>query len=194
MRKQVKLCLVSAGLVVLSGMAVEAGGLKIGGDRGISVDVDTRDGLGARASVGGSRGLNADANVGGSRSLADVDASVGGSRGLNAGANVGTRDGLTADVDTSLGGSRGLNASVGATVGGSRTGVDVDIGIGDNTPGNGPGTPSGGGLTAPQRQAFQNMSPNDRRKLLVRCASINSGGYDAQLVELCRLLRLSAAR
>lgn len=194
MQKRMSICLVSVGLMVLSGTTSHAGGLSIGGDRGISVDVDTRDGLGASASVGGRSGVNADAKVGGSRGLADVDASVGGSRGVNASANVGTRNGLTADIDASLGGSRGINASVGATVGGGSTGADVDIGIGGNTPGSMPNAPGGGGLTAPQRQALQHMSADDRRKLLVRCGSVTSSRYDAQLVELCRLLRLSAAR
>ncbi|TPP11142.1 hypothetical protein [Rhizobium glycinendophyticum] len=194
MRKQVRICLISAGLMVMSGVVVEAGGLNIGGDRGISLDVDTSDGVGARASVAGSRGINADAKLGGSRGLADADASVGGTRGINTGVNVGTHDGLTADIDASVGGSGGLNASVGATLGGSSTGADIDLGIGGNTPGTDPGAPGGGGLTGPQRQAFQNMSRDDRRKLLVRCDSITGASYDAQLVELCRLLRLSAAR
>ncbi|MFN3501918.1 MAG: hypothetical protein ACK4ZJ_06640, partial [Allorhizobium sp.] len=123
---------------------------------------------------------------------------VGGSRGVNASANVNGSRGLSADVDAGVSGEGGLNASVGARIGGSSgTGIDIDVGLGrDPNVGNGPasGGPGSGGLTAPQRQALRDMSASERQRLLKRCGSINSAAYDPSLVELCRLLRLSASR
>lgn len=199
MRNTLGMALWSSVVTISMALPASAGGLNIGGSKGISVDVNTSDGLGVDASVGGRNGVNANASVGGSRGVADVDASVGGSRGVNASANVNGNHGLSADVDTSVGGEGGLNASVGAQIGGSRTGLDIDVGLGRNpNVGNGSGTGSGGsgsgGLTAPQRQALRDMSASDRQRLLQRCGSINSAAYDPSLVELCRLLRLSASR
>ncbi len=90
-----------------------------------------------------------------------------------------------------------MNASVGAQIGGSRTGIDIDVGLGRNLDvgnGSGSGGSGAGGLTAPQRKALRDMSASDRQRLLKRCGSINSAAYDPSLVELCRLLRLSASR
>jgi len=198
MRKTLGTVLLSSAVTISMCLPASAGGLNIGGSNGISVDVNTSDGLGVDASVGGRNGVNANANVGGSRSVADVDASIGGSRGVNASANVNGSRGLSADVDASVGGEGGLNASVGARVGSSSgTGIDVDVGLGRNpNVGNGSGTggSGSGGLTAPQRQALRDMSASERQRLLKRCGSINSAAYDPSLVELCRLLRLSASR
>ncbi len=199
MYKTLGMALLSGALAISVCLPAAAEGISIGGSRGISVDVDTSDGVGVGASVGGRSGVNAKASVGGSRGVADVDASVGGGRGVNASANVGGRGGLSADVDASVGGEGGLNASVGAKLGGSRTGIDIDAGIGRQPGGDG-GDGSGsdgsgpGGLTAPQRQALRDMSPGERQRLLKRCSSVTSSAYDPALVELCRLLRLSASR
>ncbi|MFN7089035.1 MAG: hypothetical protein ACK4P4_00530 [Allorhizobium sp.] len=173
MRTTLGMILLSSVVTLAMSIPASAGGLSIGGSKGISVDVNTSDGLGVDASVGGSRGVNASANVNGSR-------------------------GLSADVDAGVGGEGGLNASVGARIGGSSgTGIDIDVGLGrDPNVGNGPasGGPGSGGLTAPQRQALRDMSASERQRLLKRCGSINSAAYDPSLVELCRLLRLSASR
>lgn len=197
MRNTLGMALLSGIVTFSMALPAAAGGLNIGGSNGTSVDVNTSDGLGVDASVGGRNGVNANANVGGSRGVADVDASVGGSRGVNASANVNGSRGLSADVDASVGGERGLNASVGAQIGGSRTGIDIDVGLGRNLDvgnGSGSGGSGAGGLTAPQRKALRDMSASDRQRLLKRCGSINSAAYDPSLVELCRLLRLSASR
>jgi hypothetical protein len=196
------IALLSSVVALSAPLPLAADGINIGGSRGISVDVNTSDGLGVDASVGGRGGVNANANVGGSRGIADVDASVGGSRGVNASANVNGGRGLSADVDASVGGEGGLNASVGAQIGGSGsgTGIDVDVGLGrtpdagNSSGGSGPDGSGPGGLTAPQRQALRDMSPAERQRLLTRCGSITASGYDPALVELCRLLRLSASR
>ncbi len=198
MYKTLGMALLSGALAISVSLPAAAEGISIGGSRGISVDVDTSDGVGVGASVGGRSGVNAKASVGGSRGVADVDASVGGGRGVNASANVSGRGGLSADVDASVGGEGGLNASVGAELGGSRTGIDIDAGIGRQPGRDGDGSGSDGsgpgGLTAPQRQALRDMSPGERQRLLKRCSSVTSSAYDPALVELCRLLRLSASR
>jgi hypothetical protein len=195
MRNTVRIALLSGAVAFSMPLSAAAEGISIGGSRGISVDVDTSDGVGVDASVGGRNGVNANANVGGSRGVADVDASVGGSRGINASANVNAGRGLSADVDAGVGGEGGLNASVDADIGGSGTGVNVDLGLGRPTePDGAASNPGSGGLTAPQRQALRDMSSTDRQRLIKRCGGISSSGYDAALVELCRLLRLSASR
>lgn len=200
MRNTLGITIVWSVVAFAAPLPAAAGGLNIGGTNGVSVDITTSDGLGVDASVGGRSSIGANANVGGSRGIADVDASVGGSRGVNASANVNGSRGLSADIDAKVGGGGGLNASVGAQVGGTRTGLDIDLGVGRNpNAGNGSGTSGSGGsgsggLTAPQRQALQDMSSAERQRLLKRCGSINSASYDPSLVELCRLLRLSASR
>lgn len=88
MRNTLGMALWSSVVTISMALPASAGGLNIGGSKGISVDVNTSDGLGVDASVGGRNGVNANASVGGSRGVADVDASVGGSRGVNASANV----------------------------------------------------------------------------------------------------------
>jgi hypothetical protein len=185
-------------------IGVSVGGISAG------VDVNTSNGLGVGADVsaGGSNGVNAsaDANVGGgSVAGADVNASVGGSNGVNAGANanVGGGNGIDAGATASIGGSGGVNANVGVGAGGGRgVGVDANIGIGGGTTGTNPGTPGTGtnpsnlpgSLTPGQMQTLRNMSQDERRQLMVRCATINAASYDAALVNLCRLLRQTAAR
>jgi hypothetical protein len=182
-------------------------------DRGVSVSlggIDANVGLDA----GGRRGLDADVDVsiGGRNGLdADADVSVGGRKGVNADVDVslGNRNGLDADVDVSLGGRKGLDADVGATIG-NGVGADVDLSLGDNNAnvdvdlgGTDPGTTPGidpddksdrPRLTTAQRQAFNRLSAADKAVLLKRCGSVSAGGYDPALVELCKLLRMSAAR
>jgi len=168
-------------------------------DRGVSVSlggIDANVGLDA----GGRRGLDA-----------DVDVSIGGRNGLDADADVsvGGRKAVNADVDVSLGNRNGLDADVGATIG-NGVGADVDLSLGDNNAsvdvdlgGTDPGTTPGidpddksdrPRLTTAQRQAFNRMSAADKAVLLKRCGSVSAGGYDPALVELCKLLRMSAGR
>lgn len=200
MRNTLGMALLASVVACATSLPAAAGGLNIGGSNGISVDISTSDGLGVDASIGGRSSISANANVGGSRGIADVDASLGGSRGVNASANVNGSRGLSADIDAKVGGGAGLNASVGAQIGSSRTWLDIDVGVGrnpnsQNGSGNsGSGGSGSGGLTAPQRQALQDMSSGERQRLLKRCSSINAASYDPSLVELCRLLRLSASR
>lgn len=185
MRKLRNILLVG-GCLLLAASGAQAQQISIGGDNGISVGVDTSNGLGVDASVGGSSGINADATVGGSDSVADVNASVGGSDGVNANAGVTTGDGLDAGVTASVG--RGIDA-------------DIGIGLGGATPpGGGQQPPGANDITAPgaegaaQLQAFQAMSSDQQQRILTRCAGISSGSADRALADLCRLLRLSASR
>ncbi len=212
MRKSWRVLLLSGCFgLPLAGQSV-AQGLSVGGENGISADVNTSDGIGADVSVGGGDGVNADVGIGGSSGVADVDVSAGGGDGANASANVGGGGGLDADAAVSLGGRNGVNA--GATLGtgsGVDAGTTASIGGGRGVaaePGlfglrstgigaaavDGTGVPGAGGLTAPQREAFQAMSEAEQRTLLNRCADIASGGGDAALVSLCRMLRMSASR
>ena len=163
---------------------------------GVNVDV----GLGGRNGVK----AGVDANVGGKNAVdAKADVSLGGKKGLDADvdATIGGKDAINADVDVSLGGRKGLNAGVNANVGDD---VNVDIGLGvDDTnpvtttgvdPGTDPGKNPGRTLTSAQRQAFNSLSSSDRKALLKRCNSVGSGAYDPALVQLCKLLRMSASR
>lgn len=162
------------------------------GDADVSVGLGSRNGLKADvdASLGGRNATNA-----------NVDVSTGGRKGLDASATIGANDAANADVDISLGRNTGLNAGVKAGIGDD---VNVDIGLGvDNAnpvtttgvdPGTDPVTDPGGSLTSAQRQAFNAMSSSERKALLKRCNSVGSGGYDPALVQLCKLLRMSASR
>jgi hypothetical protein len=164
----------------------------------INVDADV--------SHGGKKGLDADvsASIGGRRGInADVDANSGGRKGVDADVDVdvGGRKGHDADVDVSLGGNKSLDADVDVTIDnkkGVNAGVDVLLGVDDGNSNTRPDlsnrNPVPGGLTASQRQAFNNMSPSERNALIKRCSAVNSGGYDAALVKLCKLLRMSALR
>lgn len=194
------------------GVGVNVGGIKagvdarVGGSKGV-VDADVG------ASVGGRNGLNADAkaNVGGSRGLADVDvkAGLGGQDGVKARttAKVGGESGLVdANVNAKVGGADGLGADVGATVGGrSLLDADVGVGLGDEdtvaspdrrvprTPGDDdrhgdPADPADRDVL----RAFSQLSGSERTQLVKRCRDIGSGGYDAALVKLCRLLETAS--
>jgi hypothetical protein len=135
---------------------------------------------------------------------------------VNAGGGASTVNGIDAGATASIGGARGVNAGLGARVGGtSGTGAGIQVGIGGELVGGGAGAGSGGGigtgggigagaggtgtigggaLTGRQRTAFDNMSPTEQRRLITRCADISGGGYDPALVQLCRMLRMSASR
>jgi hypothetical protein len=171
-------------------------------DKHTGIDVDASVTLGAKKGL-----VDASASIGGRKGIkADVDANLGGRKGLNANvdARVGGRKGVDANVDVSLGGNKGLNTDVDASIGGKKgINVDVDIGLGtdDGKPSTRPDVTVGdpkddpaGGLTSSQRQAFNDMSASERNALIKRCGSISSGGYDPALVNLCRLLRMSASR
>lgn len=152
-------------------------------------------GLSAGASVGGSGGVNAGASVGGRSGGgvgADVNASVGGSRGINANTSATVGGGRLAnvDVDASVGGSRGLNAKANVNVGGTR-GIGVDVGVGTGpgaaNPGANPSFPSKGVI-----RAYNEMSRSEQLRLAKRCVDIMSGGYEADLVKLCRMIRTAS--
>jgi len=168
-------------------------GLDVGGRRGLDADVDV--------SVGDRNGLDADADVslGGKNGVdADVDVSLGDRNGLDANVDATIGNGVDADVDLSLGGGDGLDADVGATIG-NGVDADVDLSLGGTDPDTNTGVDPGDKpdrprLTGAQRQAFNSMSTADKAALLKRCGSVSSGGYDPALVELCKLLRMSAAR
>ncbi|MFN7026154.1 MAG: hypothetical protein ACK4QP_16920 [Pseudorhizobium sp.] len=193
--------MISACLVLVMGpVHAQDLGVSLGG---VSVGVGTSDGIGVSASVGGSDGVNADASIGGSGGLADVDASIGGSGGLadvdasvggatgiNAEANVNTSNGIDAGVTASIGGSGGINADAGLGIGGT-PGAPGTGGPGATGPGSGGYSP---GLTPAQQQAFESMSDSERRRLLNRCGDLLSGGADAELAALCRMLRMTAQR
>ncbi|GMB80305.1 hypothetical protein NN6n1_10870 [Shinella zoogloeoides] len=174
-------------------------------------------GLGVGVSVGGiSAGLGA--SVGGSKGLASasVGASVGGSKGVNAGVNAsvgGSRGLVDATTTASIGGSGGVNARAGATVGGTKGLVDANVRAGVGTLGAkvdanvlgggllnanvgiGVGGGTGGGLTPGDRtivREFTQMPDSERKQLVKRCRGVNSGGYDAALVKLCRLLQMAS--
>lgn len=172
-------------------------------NRDVSVSVG---GVDVSVGLGGRKGLkaNVDASLGGKKGLnADVDATISGKNNLNAGVDVslGGKKGLDADVDVSLGGKKGLNAGLKAGIG-DGVSVDIDLGVDDANavtppgvdPGTDPGTDPGGSLTTAQRQAFNGLSGGERKALLKRCNSVGAGGYDPALVQLCKLLRMSASR
>lgn len=186
------------------GVSVSLGGI----DANVGVDVGGRKGLDADVdvSVGDRNGLDADADVslGGNKGVdADVDVSLGNSEGLDAGVNAAIGNGVDADVDVSV--DDGLDADLGATIG---NGGDADVGlpVGDADANLGGTKPASNAnlylddksdrprLTSAQRQAFNSMSATDKAALLKRCGSVSAGGYDPALVELCKLLRMSAAR
>ncbi|MGB3875436.1 MAG: hypothetical protein WA980_06255 [Shinella zoogloeoides] len=170
-------------------------------------------GLGVGVSVGGiSAGLGA--SVGGSKGLAsaNVGASVGGSKGVNAGVNAsvgGSRGLVDATTTASVGGSGGVNARTTATVGGKKGLVDANVRAGVGTLGAkvdanvlggslldaNIGIGTGGGLTPGDRSVmreFARMPESERMQLVKRCRGVTSGGYDAALVKLCRLLQTAS--
>ena len=179
------------GLGVSLGSVRTGANATVGGSGGLA-------GVRAGASVGGARGVNAGvrANVGGSKGLADSDAtaSIGGGGGVNARAKAdvgGTRGLVDADIDATVGGAGGLGATVDATVGGGSL-LDANIGLGVGRDGVSPG---GNSITRADRQmlqAFPQLPRRDRIQMIKRCRGIGSGGYDAALVNLCRLLQMAS--
>lgn len=171
----------------------------------------------ALASLGGAHA--ADRNRNDSVLGVDVDVGLGGKKGLKADvdATIGGKTGVDADVDVSLGGKKGVNADVNATIGGDDgvdadvtagigkdVNVDIDLGTGidesnavaANPPAVDPGKDPDDGtkLTTAQRQAFNSLSDSEKAALVKRCGSVSSSGYDPALVQLCKLLRMSASR
>jgi hypothetical protein len=203
--------LVAAALAVPMPAVGQDGGLNVG--VGVSLgsvkaDVDATVGgskgladANVGASLGGTSGINADAktNVGGARGLVDSDvtASIGGSDGVNARAVAnagGSRGLLDADVDANVGGSRGLGANVDANVGG-RGLLNANIGLGSTeaNPGNAGGSSIGtAGRDREILRQFSQLSRSERATLIKRCGGVDSGGYDAGLVGLCRLLQTAS--
>lgn len=155
-------------------------------------------GLGVGVSVGGiSAGLGA--SLGGSKGLAsaNVGASVGGSKGVNAGVNAsvgGSRGLVDATTTASVGGSGGVNARTTATVGGTKGLVDANV-LGGSLLDANIGIGTGGSLTPGDRSVmreFARMPESERMQLVKRCRGVTSGGYDAALVKLCRLLQTAS--
>lgn len=200
------------------GVGVSIGGVKagvganVGGSRGLAsagvgASLGGKNGVnaGVGATVGGSKGVanaGVGASVGGRNGVnAGVGATVGGSRGL-ANANVGGFRGLLdANARATVGGSSGLGVGVGANVGGGGLiDADVDVSLGGDDDGLTPTTPvdrgkPGDGRPTPGTDRdraivadFAQLSPSDRQQMIKRCRGVNSGGYDAALVKLCRLL------
>jgi hypothetical protein len=168
-----------------------------------AIDVD------ADVTLGGKKSLGADvsASIDGRKGVnGHVGANLGGLKGLNAevDANVGGHEDIDAKVDVSLGGNQGVDANIDATIGGNNSvnvGVDVGTSIDDGTLNTRPDMTDRepkpddqDGLTSSQRQAFNDMSASERKALIKRCNSVGTDGYDPALVNLCRLLRLSASR
>ncbi|MBB3235189.1 hypothetical protein [Phyllobacterium endophyticum] len=191
----------------------ESQGVSIGGSRngglglGVSADLGGVK-AGADASVGGSKGIaaGAAASVGGSRGInAGAGARVDNGIGAGLGASIGGSSGVNAGLGAAVGGG-GIGVGAGANVGGSG-GLGVGVGIGTGQPG---GTTPGGGVigggTAPGAttpgtgtnpatpgvvaQRVANLSDVQRAKLKVRCREVasNASGYDASLVQLCKML------
>jgi hypothetical protein len=180
--------------------------INVGGEKGVSVSVDAKDGLDAGASVGGRDGVNAGASVGGRSSGglgADVSASVGGRDGVNAdvGATVGGRDLASANAKASVGGDRGLKANVGLNAGTGGVNLGVGLGLGGTTTTT-PGTPGNPGVNTPGTKnpalrraivGYNNMSRPEQIRLARRCVDIlGSGGYDAALTQLCRMIQMAS--
>lgn len=164
----------------------------------VPVHVSAEDGGGLNVGAGVSLGsvkAGANVGVGGSGGLASTraSASLGGAGGVNAGvnANVGGSRGLVdAGATASIGGAGGLGANVDATVGGGSL-LDANVGIGLGNDGVG----SGGGITGSDRQIlrqFSQLPHRDRMQMIKRCRGVGSGGYDAALVNLCRLLQTAS--
>jgi hypothetical protein len=172
-------------------------------------EVSAKDkGIGVGVSIGGDQGINAGIGLGVKDGLnADVDVSVGNKKGIDANVDVdvGSRNGINGDVDVSIGGDEGVTADIDTSIG-NDDGVEatVDVGLGrpeddnirpgsDVTDGDGNKKP-GNVLTTAQRQALNAMSNGEKVALMKRCNSVSSGGYDPALVNLCKLLRMSASR
>ncbi len=195
MRKSLRVLLLSGCIALPFAGQTFAQGLSVGGENGISADVGIGGSAGVAdvdASVGGSDGLSADANIGGGGGLdADAAVSLGGRNGVNAGLALGTGDGVDVGTTASVGGGSGSRAASAPDLFGLRS---TGIGAAALGGAGAAGAPGAGALTGPQRQAFEAMSETERRNLLNRCADIASGGGDAALVSLCRMLRMSASR
>lgn len=149
-------------------------------------------------SLGGDRGVNANASADVSGGVsADADVSVGGRNGVNAdaAARVGGGSGIGADVNATVGGGDGIDTNATAAIGGGGVDANVGLSIGGTNGSGGPGTPGSGPLTPGERDAlaaFNAMSDNDRQRLLNRCGQLGtSGGHDADLANLCALLRMA---
>lgn len=183
-------------------------GASIGGSQGI--------GAGLGASVGGTGGANVGggAKIGGSQGVsAGLGASVGGRNGIDAGAtaSVGGSRGVTAGGGATVGGGNGVDGGLNASVGG-RDGIGLGLGLsiggnGSSTPGTvkpvtvppgktaqspKPGILStifGGTTRTSTRTAdISGFSSRDIVRLKRRCVDIVSGGYDSDLVSLCRAI------
>ncbi|MEX2692958.1 hypothetical protein [Rhizobium mongolense] len=177
---------------------LHANALDIGGKNGISVN-GSRSGL--NASVGGANGVNA--SVGrSSRSGLGVDASVGGSKGINSSTSVSRRrPALDVSTTASIGGSNGVNADVDASIGGSRLATaTARVGVSEDAPvqstlgtlSEGAAVTSGvgaGSIPRSTSMALSEMSAADKAKAKLRCKDVlSSGGFDASLVKLCKMV------
>lgn len=139
-----------------------------------ALDVD------AGASVGGSSGVSAGASVSTGGGNADVDAT----------ASVGGGNGANADVDVSLGGTGNNAASATAAVNALNTiGIDATVGIGTGTPTT-PGVAAPGTVPA----AIANMTAAELTAYKKTCKQVlgNSGGFDANLVALCKMVQTAS--
>ncbi|ANL10298.1 hypothetical protein AMJ96_CH02650 [Rhizobium sp. N113] len=193
---------------------LHANAMDIGGKNGISVS-GSRDGL--SVSVGGAHGVDASVGRS-SRGGLGVDASVGGSDGIasstsvssgrtllraNTAASIDGSDGVKADVDVRVGGSRSASAAFsrlgnsedalfGSTLGTFSEDAVSTQGVGTQGVGTqGVGTQGvrTGSVPRSTSMALNEMSPEDKAKAKLRCKDVlSSGGFDASLVKLCKMV------
>ena len=183
-------------------------GVSLGGDRGIGAglgaSVGGRDGIsaGAGASVGGTNGVTAGlgASIGGRSGVtAGAGSSIGGSGRVTAGLGANLGDGIRAGAGVGIGGGAelGVGISIGARSNSTtptKPGVVVDrwrdpTGGTDTTGKPSPNNP--GATLVTSRMMAGGMSAAELTRYKRRCVEIlaNSGGYDGELVSLCRAIR-----
>lgn len=134
-------------------------------------------------------------DVGASLGGASVGASVGGGDngglGASASASVGGDSGVSAGVSAGIGGGGGVNAGVNASVGGSGgVGANVGVSLGGGGSGTGGGSGIGDGVEG-VATAYNGMSRAEQVRIRKTCRRVlgNRGGFDSDLVMLCRLLK-----
>ncbi|MNE92540.1 hypothetical protein D3C80_1902760 [compost metagenome] len=94
-----------------------------------------------------------------------------------------------------------MNANVGLNAGTSGVNLGVGLGLGGTTTTT-PGTPGNPGVNNPGQNnpglrkailSYNNMSRPEQIRLARRCVDIlGSGGYDAALTQLCRMIQTAS--
>ncbi|TCU30563.1 hypothetical protein EV130_101134 [Rhizobium azibense] len=178
---------------------LDANALDIGGKNGVSVS-GSRGGV--NASVGGAKGVNASVSRSSSGGVG-ADASLGGSGGINSSTSLsGRNSALDVSTAASIGGSNGVNADVDASLGGSRLAtasatlgvaedalVESTIGPPSEDAVGSSGVRAAGSIPRSTFMALNEMSAIDKAKAKLRCKDVlRSGGFDASLVKLCKMV------